>query len=161
MMVATWWHVFFRVANFGIFIGFLLCMYRRYAKEFIARALEQEKQLYDGLFKEHEVVMRMHDACKEVIVRRQKEQEIMRSMVKRWHDVVAQEQEHRLTERRSLEKALQHKLDRQSELLHAAHLVSAVIPPAVERARQDLIMTFAQEKEGRAFLVRMFNRMEN
>lgn len=160
MMVTTWWHVFFRVANFGIFVGFLVYLYQRYAKDFIARGLEQEKQLCDGLRKEHEAVVRIHDEYQDVIVCRQKELAVMRSMVKRWREAVAQEHEQRAAERDVLAKLLQHKADRQAELLQTDYLASVVVPPALKRARKDLTALFADEQEGRAFLVRIFNRME-
>jgi|GEM_PF-4258899 len=158
-MIAGSVSVLMRLANFGVFIGFIVYVYQRYGKEYVNNLIEQDACIAAGLEKERQAVESIYARYKKVINQKEQQRLRLQTVITQWQHVVAQDNAQRMTEKYKRKELLKKKEEHRAQVLYASSIVNTVVPEAVARARHHLVHVFSNEKEGADFTHMLIMRL--
>jgi hypothetical protein len=152
-------NIFFRGANFGIFIGFIVYVYQRYGKSRIMQKMDHEHRIITGLQSEEAVAISIYAEYKEKVIHQKEQMERLEQSIIEWQKSVAHDQMRRLLEKNGRVVALKNKTDAQTQQMHRDMITHTIMPGAVEHARTALEQLFTDAGEGALFVERIIVRL--
>jgi hypothetical protein len=147
-MKIDWVSVLFRLANFGIFIAFMVYLYRRYLKDFITQQMKADISIEQGLVAEQVMATQMHEQYQQLVARKKEQQVRVQNTIEQWRKEVERVRADELLERNNRLLASKHRAELQAQQLRKEVMARRVMPEVLSAARQELQELYASEAEG-------------
>lgn len=150
----------FKLINFGIVIGLVVYVYRRYAAPSLAQSMFEQHKKTQSL--EHTI----DDLQDE---QRQIEQDIaddkalgmrLQRTVRQWHEHVAQVRMHKQHEQQKIVQRITDKRQQQAAIYHKKVQYQYVFPRAYGLAKQELTERYVQPASHEAYMRAILDTME-
>ncbi len=150
----------FKLINFFAFVGLLGYLFKQKMLGQLHTKIAAEKAAFDTMVQEHKGLEDQQRDLEHAIVEQKDVCEILKQHVQQWKATFEETVHAREQERAQLQKLLKEKITQQTNYLMQEQIKERVLPQAIKQAEQQLQDTFADEKNGRAYLTDLMQAME-
>lgn len=144
--------IFFRLLNFGIFIGLCVYVFKKYLQKKIKTDIQNEKLLITGLNQENSAVDRLYKECEKSVDDDEQNYKVLQGHVNKWVSDLKQQENIKLCEKNNIVAELKKRAKEKEDSLHSQHIVRLVMPKVVDNASGVLKSRFSNDEKGTQFV---------
>lgn len=151
--------IFFRLLNFAVLLGIFYFMWRRFGRQAVQDAFDQEEENLNALSRTHIMLRKENDYIKKAVRAEHEERTVLKERLFMWRDAVSkrhQAMERTLDERR---KKLDARLSEQVERVGEFRLLKAVQDDVLLQAKKGFEDQYSSEETQQKMLELLFKKM--
>lgn len=127
--------ILFRLINFGVLIGVISYLFKRYGLPEIRQQLAAYWAYFEGLANTHHLLKKEQQMIDRSIIQNQKEQDILKERLMRWRAYVDERNNALMREKEERAKKLKEQILEQQKQIDQHRMFKKIMPQAVAQAR--------------------------
>ncbi len=152
--------ILFKLLNFGLLLGIMQYLWRKYGKPYMVDQLAQQREEHDGMKRTHTVLLQEKKSIARTNRIEEKERSQLKEQLQLWRHAIEQERETVNHEREIRQKALKKRIIDQVQCVEKHQQYDELYKRALHEVRAQLERQYAESAAQKQFLATMFKRMD-
>ena len=152
--------ILFKLLNFGVLLGIIQYLWRKYGKPYMADQLAQQREVRDGMKRTHTVLLQEKKSIARTNRIEEKERSQLKEQLQLWRHAIEQEREAVNHERAVRQEALKKRITDQIQCVEQHQQYDELYKKALHEVRAHLEQQYAESAAQKQFLATMLKRMD-
>ena len=152
--------IIFRLLNFAALIGLFIYIYKKYLQNDIEASIEHDRLAEINLNTRIDEMQQRSSELSEEIIKQEKLCTYLNERTAQWKVAFEKDMKERQAEQQAIHKQTVNRAHQQIKTIEYERMAQAILPKALERARNQLKKSFDQKAHGKAFVGDILSHMK-
>ena len=152
--------IFFRFLNFGVIVGIMGYLWKRFGRSYVVTAYEKEQEYVAGLTRSHAVLRQEKSLIQKGIKDDDAERSVLKERLFAWREVIQKEYNALEIEKENRTRILAERLQKQVRRVSEYRLYRHIQKEAVDEVRNRLCKQYASDQMQKRVIETIMKRLD-